>query len=62
MSKVNSEPINRGLDDTDAQRGTFTYENLTFEDCRGGRDPECARHYRGERTSTREPSLSASDG
>ncbi|MEZ0264908.1 MAG: hypothetical protein ACAI43_09290, partial [Phycisphaerae bacterium] len=39
MSKVNSEPINRGLDDTDEQRGTFTYENVTFEDCRGGRDP-----------------------
>jgi hypothetical protein len=27
-----------------------------------GREPECARHYRGERISTREPSLSASDG
>lgn len=27
-----------------------------------GREPECARHYRGERTSTRELSLSASEG
>ena len=27
-----------------------------------GREPECARHYRGERISTREPSLRASDG
>jgi hypothetical protein len=27
-----------------------------------GREPECARHYRGERTSTRVPSLRASDG
>jgi len=27
-----------------------------------GREPECARHYREERISTREPSLRASDG
>jgi DNA polymerase (family X) len=27
-----------------------------------GREPECARYYRGERISTRAPSLSASDG
>jgi DNA polymerase (family X) len=27
-----------------------------------GREPECARFYRGERTSTRELSLSASEG
>jgi len=27
-----------------------------------GREPECARYYRGERTSTRAPSLRASDG
>jgi hypothetical protein len=27
-----------------------------------GREPECARHYRGERISTREPSLRASEG
>ena len=27
-----------------------------------GREPECARYYRGERISTREPSLRASDG
>lgn len=27
-----------------------------------GREPECARHYRGERISTRAPSLRASEG
>lgn len=27
-----------------------------------GREPECARHYRGERISTREPSFRASEG
>jgi putative hydrolase len=27
-----------------------------------GREPECARYYRGERISTRAPSLSASEG
>jgi hypothetical protein len=27
-----------------------------------GREPECARHYRGERIFTREPSLRASEG
>lgn len=27
-----------------------------------GREPECARHYRGDRSSRREPSLRASDG
>jgi hypothetical protein len=36
---VSSEPINRGLDDTDEQRGTFTYENVLVENCRTGRDP-----------------------
>jgi hypothetical protein len=36
---VVSEPINRGLDDTDEQRGSFTYENVTIENCRTGRDP-----------------------
>jgi hypothetical protein len=39
LDNVNSEPINRGLDDEDEQRGTFTYENLSIENCRIGRDP-----------------------
>jgi hypothetical protein len=39
------------------RRGALTGERVVR-----GREPECARHYRGERISTREPSLSASDG
>jgi hypothetical protein len=39
MNRVVSEPINRGLDDESEQRGMFTYENLTIENCRIGRDP-----------------------
>jgi hypothetical protein len=39
LDNLNSEPINRGLDDEDEQRGSFTYENLTIENCRVGRDP-----------------------
>src|SRR5688500_18269577 len=39
MNRVESEPINRGLDDESEQRGTFTYENLVIENCRIGRDP-----------------------
>ena len=39
FNNVVSEPINRGLDDVDEQRGTFTYENMTIENCRVGRDP-----------------------
>jgi hypothetical protein len=39
MDRLESEPINRGLDDESEQRGTFTYENLTIENCRLGRDP-----------------------
>jgi G8 domain-containing protein len=39
LSKVDAEPINRGHDDESVQYGTFTYENLTLEDCRPGRDP-----------------------
>ena len=39
FTKVNGEPINRGHDDESIQYGTFTYENLTLENCRGGRDP-----------------------
>jgi len=30
---------NRGHDDDSIQYGTFTYENLTMENCRIGRDP-----------------------
>jgi hypothetical protein len=39
------------------RRGSLTGERVVR-----GREPECGRYYRGERTSTREPSLSASDG
>ena len=39
MDRLESEPINRGLDDESEQRGTFTYENLTIENSRLGRDP-----------------------
>ncbi len=39
LKNVNSEPINRGHDDESIQYGTFTYENLTIEDSRVGRDP-----------------------
>ncbi len=39
MNNIVSEPINRGLDDTDEQRGTFTYEDVLVENCRTGRDP-----------------------
>lgn len=35
LNRVESEPINRGHDDEDNQYGTFTYENLTLENCRG---------------------------
>jgi hypothetical protein len=39
------------------RRGALTGERVVR-----GREPECARHYRGERISTREPSLRASEG
>jgi hypothetical protein len=39
LSRVDAEPINRGHDDESIQYGTFTYENLTLENCRPGRDP-----------------------
>jgi hypothetical protein len=39
LNNVISEPINRGHDDDSIQYGTFTYENLTLENCRIGRDP-----------------------
>ena len=39
FDNVVSEPINRGHDDDSIQYGSFTYENLTLENCRIGRDP-----------------------
>jgi hypothetical protein len=39
LNNVNSEPINRGFDDESIQYGTFTYDGLTIENCRIGRDP-----------------------
>ncbi|MDB5331374.1 MAG: hypothetical protein JWP03_2525 [Phycisphaerales bacterium] len=39
LNTVTSEPINRGHDDESIQYGSFTYENLTLENCRIGRDP-----------------------
>lgn len=39
LDNVNSEPINRGHDDDSVQYGSFTYENLTLDNCRVGRDP-----------------------
>ncbi len=39
LNRVDAEPINRGHDDESIQYGTFTYENVTLEDCRPGRDP-----------------------
>jgi hypothetical protein len=39
------------------RRGALTGERVVR-----GREPECARHYRRERISTREPSLRASEG
>jgi hypothetical protein len=39
LRRVNSEPINRGHDDDSLQYGSFTYDGLTLEDCRIGRDP-----------------------
>ncbi|HEV8292547.1 MAG TPA: G8 domain-containing protein, partial [Tepidisphaeraceae bacterium] len=34
-----AEPINRAHDDDSIQYGSFTYENLTMENCKPGRDP-----------------------
>lgn len=39
LNRVDAEPINRGHDDESIQFGTFTYEDVTLEDCRPGRDP-----------------------
>jgi hypothetical protein len=39
LNHINSEPINRGHDDDSVQYGSFTYDGLTIENCRIGRDP-----------------------
>jgi hypothetical protein len=39
VNHVASEPINRGHDDESFQNGSFTYDGLTIENCRCGRDP-----------------------
>jgi hypothetical protein len=39
LTRVSSEPINRGHDDESIQYGDFTYENVRLVDCRSGRDP-----------------------
>ena len=39
LNTVISEPINRGHDDESIQYGSFTYDHLTLENCRTGRDP-----------------------
>jgi G8 domain len=39
LNHVDTEPINRGHDDESVQYGTFTYENVTIENSRVGRDP-----------------------
>jgi hypothetical protein len=54
-------------DDAEGGRGQATVVTerrgaLAGERVVRGREPECARHYRGEVISTREPSLRASDG
>jgi len=39
LGNVNAEPVNRGHDDDSIQYGSFTYDGLTLENCRVGRDP-----------------------
>ena len=39
LTKVGSEPINRGHDDESIQYGDFTYEHVRLIDCYSGRDP-----------------------
>jgi hypothetical protein len=39
FDNINSEPINRGHDDTSIQYGDFTYEHVRLANCRVGRDP-----------------------
>ena len=54
-----------GEHDQDRGQATVVSERrgaLTGKRVVRGREPECARYYRGERTSTRAPSLRASEG
>lgn len=39
LNRIDAEPINRAHDDESIQYGTFTYENVTIENSRVGRDP-----------------------
>jgi hypothetical protein len=39
LNRIGAEPINRGDDDDSIQRGSFTYDGLTIENSRVGRDP-----------------------
>ncbi|HET6247498.1 MAG TPA: G8 domain-containing protein [Tepidisphaeraceae bacterium] len=39
LNTVIAEPINRGHDDESIQYGSFTYENLTLENCHSGYNP-----------------------
>ena len=39
VKQIPGEPINRGHDDDSYQNGSFTYDGLTIQDCRCGRDP-----------------------
>lgn len=39
LDNVTAEPINGGHDDDSLADGDFTYERLTFRNCRLGRDP-----------------------
>jgi hypothetical protein len=52
LSRVGAEPINRGHDDDSVQYGSFTYDNVTLENCRVGRDPliqlTCSSPSRGQ--------------
>jgi hypothetical protein len=39
LNRIDAEPINRARDDESIQYGTFTYDNVTIENSRVGRDP-----------------------
>jgi hypothetical protein len=39
LNRIEAEPINRARDDESIQYGTFTYDNVTIENSRVGRDP-----------------------
>src|SRR4051812_3503690 len=39
IHNATAEPVNRSHDDDSIQYGSFTYENLTLENCKPGRDP-----------------------